>query len=143
MLHKATCKNRELESRIVDLEKLCDMQKATIDQQGKALREAREDMAKEISAIIEGEWQCSLAEVLYIIECVSKENSEPFKQAAQKELELFICPKHADCNIGCWHSGPHEKYSACGAFPDKCPKCIPVKESAPQPSPVPTSGRET
>lgn len=61
---------------------------------GKALQEAKLDMAKEISAIIEGEWMCSLPEVLYIIDCVSKGNHDPFngskKEPSKEEIEREI-----------------------------------------------------
>jgi hypothetical protein len=42
--------------------------------------QAREDFAKELSEIIKSEWMCDLPEILYIIECVSKGNGNPFLQ---------------------------------------------------------------
>ena len=150
-LRKVVEENAELESRIADLEKLCDMQKTTPDQQGKALREALETIRHTVPCDGCHPKPCSgcqweLERCKYRRLAKGDHHCRYFKEhredPAQKEPEWFICPKHAECNIGCWHSGPHEKYSACGAFPDKCPKCIPVKLPIPQPSPVPTSGTE-
>lgn len=42
---------------------------------------AKQEMAKDLSAIIQSEWMCDLAEILYIIECVSKGNNETFKES--------------------------------------------------------------
>jgi hypothetical protein len=115
------------------------------------LQRTRADMAKEISAIVEREWQCSLAEVLYIIECVSKGNHEPFKQPAQKahEPELFICPNAGKFNWDggceeCTHSKPHKWSYACQKeSAECCGECVQINKEIPQPTPVPTSGTGT
>ena len=63
---------------------------------------------------------------------------------AQKEPEWFICPTNpnmTNCD-GCASRIPHRHPGSCQktCF---CPKCVPVKEPIPQPSPVPTSGTGT
>jgi predicted RNase H-like nuclease (RuvC/YqgF family) len=118
-----------LKSRITELEKLTELQKGTIDAQGKA---TRANMAKELSAIIQQEWQCSLPEILYIIECAEKGKYGAFSKPAQKEPELFICPNVGKLIIcsGCHHATPHEHTDACeveGAWPCERQKCVSLK----------------
>src|SRR5271157_3293240 len=48
MLHKCTSEKQKLRDRIADLEKLCDMQKATMETQGKILQEMREKTLQDV-----------------------------------------------------------------------------------------------
>ena len=50
-------------------------------------RQAREDMAKELSDIIKSEWMCDLSEILYIIEGVSKGQGNPFNTQKAKQAQ--------------------------------------------------------
>ncbi|MGD0535908.1 MAG: hypothetical protein ABR999_10810, partial [Methanoregula sp.] len=123
---------KQHKDRIAELEKLADLQKATIDVQGKALREAR-DPCKTCDADsneIPCDWNG--------ISC----RKHP---AQKKEPEMVICPdagKTERCAGGiCFHKVPHRHSSDLGCDLTTCGgACIPVD---PQPNPVPTSGTGT
>lgn len=136
----------DLKARIAELEKLTESQQGIINQQTEARQKARANMAKDLSAIIQQEWQCSLPEILYIIECVEKGKYGEFPKPAQKEPELFICPGAKSCiKDDCPHHHPHsyDHSLGCGETVECSGPCVPVKPPAPQPSPVPTSGTGT
>jgi hypothetical protein len=78
----------DLKARIAELEKLTESQQGIINQQTEARQKARANMAKELSTIIQQEWQCSLPEILYIIECVEKGKYKEFPKPAQKKPDL-------------------------------------------------------
>ena len=148
-LHKAVAENRNLRDRIADLEKLCDMQKATIDQQGieieqkNKILQSRMDEIGELYEKIRAQDQ-DQEYLKKMLQCAN----DGLEQTAQKEPELFVCPFGKECrNGGCYHKEPHPKEHKCTI---KCArydtfdiKCIPVKEPVLQPSPVPTSGTGT
>jgi hypothetical protein len=134
MLHKATEENRHLKDQIVDLEKLSEIQKTTIDAQGKDLRKA-EDLEKRNSQ----KWYTLQKEQLTFrdperkVVCDIMANGFTMPEMAQKGPELFICP-----NIGCkpacstcHASTPHLKDDCCDySGVGGCAKCIPYKEPA-------------
>lgn len=114
------------------------------------LREARRKMAREICDIIQHEWVCNLPEILYIVECVLNENYNPFGPAQKvPEPELVICSKANMTEMcgTCHHRILHELTDSCfeqGVCGGECVIPIRIKEpTAPQPSPVPTSGTGT
>ena len=147
-LHKAVAENRNLRDRIADLEKLCDVQKATIDAQGTSILD------------YQGMITCNGCHPKPCSGCIKENESckyRPYAKgdhicryfvAVKKEPELFVCPFGKECrNGGCYHKEPHPNEHKCTI---KCArydtfdiKCIPVKSPAPQPSPVPTSGTGT
>ena len=112
-LHKAVAENRTLRDRIADLEKLCDMQKATIHSLGKALRES----------------QC---------EQPAQKAPEPELFVCPDAGCHPLCDI-----IHCEHKEPHKHDAVCDLTTSMCKKCVPFKEPVLQPSPVPTSGTGT
>ena len=138
-----TKKIHELKNRITDLEKLCDMQKATIDTQGKALREAREQICKTCEGkgfITEYTTNGSASST-----CPVCKGTGLLAQKAP-EPELFICPTHQyeECDGGyCLHAIPHKRINSCDGGTICKQPCIPIKSQIPQPSSVPTSGTGT
>lgn len=76
-----------------------------------AILDARTKMAQELSTIIQKEWQCDLAEVLYIIDCISKGNNEPFKQTPNFLVACNKANHHCGC---CDHRGLHKITPECG-----------------------------
>jgi hypothetical protein len=132
--------------RITDLEKLCDMQKATIDAQGNVLREERDRVLDDLISKFD-----DMNDEMFM----GYMQSIRSKQTAQKEPELVICPsrKHGTCPNppkSCLHSSPHpKKYSGDGMCDCICQvtgsriKCVPFETCSPQPSPIPTSGTGT
>ncbi|MDD3019866.1 MAG: hypothetical protein PHX61_02655 [Alphaproteobacteria bacterium] len=131
--------------RIAELEKLCDMQKATIDAQGKKIR-AYNNFRQRLPSV-------DPARIVITTKDAVKEHCAfegILPQPAQKapEPELFICPNATTCRIlKCFHNTPHKYEDASCNSTGNCPwktgPCTPVKSSIPQPSPVPTSGTGT
>jgi len=138
----------ELEDRIADLEKLSTMQKATIDAQGKELREAREARETVLNDVwikcfnemnfqsenrIHYDPEDSYIPSLECEEIVNILESLGLNKPAPKEPELFICPEAGRsarlCPL-CRHSRPHE----CDG--QRCCKgvCIPYEEPAQTPA---------
>jgi uncharacterized coiled-coil protein SlyX len=124
------------EARISELEKLCDMQKTTIDARGKALREARETYDKLRKSL----------KVNYGIYGIPSIQEYADQNPSQKEPELVICPTSADCSQdGCPHKKPHQKIahplgdhlSNC----DRAGKCGGMTECIPLKAPVPQQKR--
>jgi hypothetical protein len=139
LVHKYNWLGAQTTHRIADLEKLCDMQKATIETQGKTLREARENILDEVNEAFErvGHYPLYLDDVWPIV------NACRPNQPAQKESELFICPTSGTLEkcVICAHRKPHAYDENCHGPMGRCPGCVPV--TVPQPSPVPTSGTGT
>ena len=50
-------------------------------------KNARKEMAKTISEILDHEWMCSLNEIKYILDCVANGNTDPFKDRPEKGVE--------------------------------------------------------
>jgi len=76
----------------------------------------------------------------------SCEESLISNQLAQKahEPESFICANNKCLILGCIHRGVHQHNEQCDRYGHTtCQKCVPVKDSVSQPSPVPTSGTGT
>ncbi|MFA6364226.1 transcriptional regulator [Methanoregula sp.] len=147
----------QFEDRIAELEKLCDMQRANLDAQGNALREAREKGERALDQLHELHDQIAnglsheetMGSIEECIDTIAPGTSQIIhsNQPAQKapEPELFICPEARVCKPStCFHNQPHTHGSGCMRPSDSkchvCSDCIPVKKPVPQPSPVPTSG---
>ncbi len=157
-LHKAVAENQTLRDRISELEKLTELQKETIDAQGKALQEARPPKCIVPCPYPEEgcPWYAVYEDERGTRHCCMKWRDEndgkgiihACEEPAQKEPELVICegaldmqPIRSSLCDPCRHGRPHKKdedcYSLGCRINSKKVKCVPVK------SPVPTSGTGT
>ncbi len=106
--------NQKMGDRITELEKLCDIQKETIDQHHKKFNA----LQKEQSQMRDPERK---------VVCEILANGFTMHEKPKKnEPELFICPK-VNCMRGfCYHRVPHRYMHECGSTesPSECPNCV-------------------